>query len=53
MAVLGGTAPLVATYLIDKTDNEMIPPIYLMGAALVTLIFALTLKETARKPLLE
>ena len=30
MALLGGTAPMVATYLIDKTDNEMVPPMYLM-----------------------
>ncbi|HYL60205.1 MAG TPA: MFS transporter [Candidatus Acidoferrales bacterium] len=51
MALLGGTAPLVATYLIDKTDNEMIPPLYLMLAALVSLIFTLSLKETARIPL--
>ena len=53
MALLGGTAPLVATYLIDRTDNEMIPPMYLMAAALVSMIFTLTLKETAKKPLLE
>jgi MHS family proline/betaine transporter-like MFS transporter len=53
MALLGGSAPLVATYLIDKTDNEMIPPMYLMAAAAVSLVVALTLKETARKPLLE
>ena len=53
MALLGGTAPLVATYLIDKTDNEMIPPLYLMAAASVSLIFTLTLKETAKVPLLE
>lgn len=51
MALLGGTAPLVATYLIDKTDNEMIPPLYLMAAAAVSLVFALTLKETAKIPL--
>ncbi len=53
MALLGGTAPLVATYLIDRTSNEMIPPLYLMAAASVSLIFALTLKETAKIPLLE
>ena len=51
MALLGGTAPLVATYLIDKTDNEMIPPLYLMLAAAVSLIFTLTLKETSKIPL--
>ena len=53
MALLGGTAPLVATYLIDKTDNEMIPPMYLMAAAFVSLIFTFTLKETSKRPLLD
>jgi MHS family proline/betaine transporter-like MFS transporter len=53
MALLGGTAPLVATYLIDKTDNEMVPPIYLIVAASVSFLFALTFKETAKVPLLE
>ena len=51
IALLGGTAPLVATYLIDKTDNEMIPPMYLMAAAAVTLLFSFTFKETAKIPL--
>ncbi len=32
-AVLGGTAPMVATYLIVRTQNEMSPSIYLMAAA--------------------
>jgi MHS family proline/betaine transporter-like MFS transporter len=53
MALLGGTAPLVATYLIDKTDNEMVPPIYLIVAASVSFLFSLTFKETAKVPLLE
>ena len=35
MALLGGTAPMVATYLIDKTDNEMVPPMYLITAAIM------------------
>ncbi len=51
IALLGGTAPLVATYLIDKTDNEMIPPMYLIAAAVVTLLFSFTFKETAKIPL--
>jgi hypothetical protein len=46
-ALLGGTAPMVATYLIDKTDNEMVPPMYLIAAAIVSAIFVLTLKETS------
>ena len=53
MALLGGTAPMVATYLIDKTDNEMVPPLYLIAAAIVSAIFVLTLKETAHEPLSE
>lgn len=53
MALLGGTAPLVATYLIDKTGNEMVPPLYLIAAAVVSTIFVLSLKETAHEPLAE
>lgn len=51
MALLGGTAPLVATYLIDKTNSEMAPPVFLMTAALVSLLCLLTLTETANHPL--
>jgi MHS family proline/betaine transporter-like MFS transporter len=51
MALLGGTAPMVATYLIDKTDNEMVPPMLLIGAAIVSALFVLSLKETAHAPL--
>lgn len=51
MALLGGTAPMVATYLIDKTDSEMVPPVILIVAALVSLVCVLTLAETARRPL--
>jgi len=51
IALLGGTAPLVATYLIDRTDNEMIPPLYLIGAAVISAIFVLSLKETAHQSL--
>lgn len=50
-ALLGGTAPMVATYLIAATRNEMSPSIYLMAAALVSLVAILTLDETAKAPL--
>jgi MHS family proline/betaine transporter-like MFS transporter len=53
MALLGGTAPMVATYLIDKTDNEMVPPLYLIAAAIISALFVLTLRETAHEPLSE
>ena len=51
MALLGGTAPMVATYLIDKTDNEMIPPMYMIAAAIVSMLFVLTMKETGKTAL--
>jgi MFS transporter, MHS family, proline/betaine transporter len=53
MALLGGTAPMVATYLIDKTDNEMVPPMYLIAAAIVSALFVLSMKETGNTALAE
>jgi MHS family proline/betaine transporter-like MFS transporter len=50
-AVLGGTAPMVATYLIARTQNDMAPSIYLMAAALVSIVAILSLSETANAPL--
>jgi len=51
MALLGGTAPLVATYLIDRTNSEMAPTVYLICAAIVSVFFVLTMRETAQLPL--
>jgi hypothetical protein len=42
---------MVAAYPIDKTDNEMVPPLYLIAAAIISAIFVLSLKETAHEPL--
>jgi MFS transporter, MHS family, proline/betaine transporter len=53
MALLGGTTPMVATYLIQRTQNDMSPPLYLIGAAIVSTLFILSLAETARVPLAE
>jgi MFS transporter, MHS family, proline/betaine transporter len=50
-AALGGTAPMIATYLIARTHDEMSPSLYLMAAALVSTIAILTLNETAKAPL--
>ena len=51
MALLGGTAPLVATYLIDRTNSEMAPPVYLICAAIISMLFVLSMRETAKRPL--
>lgn len=53
MAALGGTAPMAATYLIARTHNEFAPPLYLMAAAAVSAMVVLTMRETAKLPLVE
>lgn len=50
-AVFGGTAPLVSTFLINLTGLKVAPGIYLMAAAVVSLIAVLVAKETAHSRL--
>ncbi len=50
-ALLGGTTPLVATWLIAQTGNEMWPARYLMAAALISGIVSIGIRETAHEPL--
>ena len=45
-AVFGGTAPFVATYLIDITGNKLSPSYYLIASAIVSLIVFVMIKET-------
>lgn len=35
-AIFGGTAPMIATWLIDTTGNKLAPAFYLVAAAIVT-----------------
>lgn len=50
-AVFGGTAPFIATWLIQVTGNKLAPAWYLVGAALIALVAMLASRETAGKPL--
>ena len=50
-ALFGGTAPLVATWLIGATGNKLAPAWYLVGAAGVALVAMLASSETSRAPL--
>jgi MHS family proline/betaine transporter-like MFS transporter len=52
VSLFGGTTPLVAAWLVDRTGNLMTPAYYLMGASLIGIVSVLALRETARKPLL-
>ncbi len=51
VAVFGGTAPYVATWLVDRTENEIAPAYYVIAAAAVSIATLLTMRETARRPL--
>ncbi len=51
VAVFGGTAPYVATWLVARTGNELAPAYYVIAAAVVTLLTVMTMRETARRPL--
>src|SRR5579871_2584544 len=51
VSLFGGTTPLVAAWLVEHTQNLMMPAYYLMGAAVIGIISVLALHETARRPL--
>ena len=51
LGLFGGTTPLVATYLVQRTADDFAPAYYLMATAAISLIATLRLPETARKPL--
>ncbi|AFM18443.1 sugar phosphate permease [Mycolicibacterium chubuense NBB4] len=51
VAVFGGTAPYVATWLVSRTGDDLAPAYYVIAAAVVTLATVLTMRETARRPL--
>jgi MFS transporter, MHS family, proline/betaine transporter len=53
VAAFGGTAPFIATYLISRTGSNLAPGIYLIVAAVITLIVVSRMKETYREPLRE
>ena len=50
-SLFGGTAPLIITWIISQTGNNYVPAFYLMGAAAISLVAVLFIKETAGKPL--
>lgn len=51
LGLIGGTAPLVATFLIARSHDDLSPAYYMMAAALVSLGVVLTQPETGRDPL--
>jgi MHS family proline/betaine transporter-like MFS transporter len=53
VALFGGTTPYVATWLVDRTGDNVAPAFYIIGAAVVTLATVLSMRETAARPLPE
>ena len=51
VALFGGTAPYVATWLTVRTGNELAPAYYVIVAAIVSLATIMTMRETAGRPL--
>jgi MHS family proline/betaine transporter-like MFS transporter len=47
VGLLGGISPLVATWLIQRTHDDLTPAYYVMGAALISLVAAVELPKTA------
>jgi MHS family proline/betaine transporter-like MFS transporter len=51
VAIFGGFAPFIATWLIAATGSPLSPVYYLIAAAIVSLFVVARLDETAAKPL--
>ncbi len=51
LGVVGGLTPLVATWLVGRTADELAPAYLIMGAAAVSFFAAWCIKETYRMPL--
>jgi MHS family proline/betaine transporter-like MFS transporter len=51
VAIFGGFAPFIATFLVHATGSNTAPAIYVISAAIVTVVILLRTRETAFQPL--
>ncbi|WP_169054257.1 MFS transporter [Nitratireductor sp. XY-223] len=51
LGLFGGTAPFVATYLVERTGDDSTPAYYMMALAVIMLLALRGMRETAGKPL--
>jgi hypothetical protein len=51
VALFGGFAPFIATFLVRVTDSSHAPAAYVITAAIITLVVLLRTRETAFAPL--
>jgi MFS transporter, MHS family, proline/betaine transporter len=50
LGVIGGLTPLVATWLVERTGDEIAPAFLVMASAVVTLVTIVRFRETYRAP---
>jgi MHS family proline/betaine transporter-like MFS transporter len=51
LGLVGGTAPMIATWLIEATGNPAAPGLYLAGLSLVSVTALLFMRDRSREPL--
>ena len=51
VGLAGGTAPAVATWLIEITDNVSMPAFYIMACAAISAVAALSIRESRGREL--
>ena len=51
LGIVGGLTPLVATWLVQRTGDELAPGFLIIAAAAVSLLAVFGLGETYRKPI--
>ncbi len=51
VALFGGFAPFIATWLIRETGNPLAPAFYVIAAAVITFVILTRIRETAFEPL--
>lgn len=51
VAIFGGFAPFIATWLTDVTGSRLAPSLYIIAAAVVSFVVLLTFPETSRRRL--
>lgn len=51
VSVFGGFAPVIFTFLLQRTGSPISPAFYILGAAIISTIAALTVTETVHKSL--
>ena len=49
--IAGGTAPMVATWLIHRSGDSLAPAYYLIGCATLAVVALLTMRDRSREPL--